>query len=205
MSTSTNLLEHLQSNKYQKYLISCIINSHDMTVIVDLHENAVIVPFLHDIKSDDICRVEMMLSICAVDYPAREKRFEIIYNMLSLTSNVRMLIKLHANDNEIISSVSNIFSIATWYEREIWDMYGIIFSGNNDMRRILTDYGFVGHPMRKDFPLTGYVEVQYDKLQSGVISQNVNLQQDFRSFDFASPWNCDKNNVLYGDEKATTT
>jgi NADH-quinone oxidoreductase subunit C len=200
-----DLLEYLEHSKYPHYFKECSINSVDSTVVVILKEYSSITTFLESLKNDKKCGIEMMLSICAVDYPSREKRFELIYNMLSLTKNSRMLIKSHVQDNEIVPSVSHIFSVAEWYEREVWDMYGIIFSGNKDMRRVLTDYGFVGHPMRKDFPLTGYVEMHYDNNQAKVISTNVNLPQDFRTFDFSSPWEGKTCNVLYGDEKATNS
>ena len=141
----------------------------------------------------------MLLDITAVDYPQRAKRFEIIYNLLSLKNHLRIRIKIFVNDNEIIPSISKLFKSANWYEREVWDMYGISFKGNNDLRRILTDYGFEGHPLRKDFPLTGFVELRYDENKKKVSYSKVKLTQDYRNFDFLSPW---EGSTLPGDEKA---
>ena len=118
---------------------------------------------LEDLKTLNNLNFNMLLDITAVDYPQRAKRFEIIYNLLSLKNHLRIRIKIFVNDNEIIPSISKLFKSANWYEREVWDMYGISFKGNNDLRRILTDYGFEGHPLRKDFPLTGFVELRYDE------------------------------------------
>jgi NADH-quinone oxidoreductase subunit C len=137
-----------------------------------------------------------LICISAVDYPGRKERFEIIYHLLSLELNMRITIKTTIEEKGIIQSIGSIYKNSTWYEREAWDMYGILFEGNEDMRRILTDYGFVGHPMRKDFPLTGYVEVDYNHLRGEVEYSTIKLQQDFRDFDSISYWN-----ILHGDEK----
>lgn len=139
----------------------------------------------------------MLVYICAIDHPSKDKRFEIVYHLLSLTWNVRITLKVRLDQDSIMQSISDIYVNSAWYEREVWDMYGILFQGNLDMRRILTDYGFVGHPMRKDFPLTGYVEVDYNNLKGRVEYSNLKLQQDFRNFDAISYWN-----ALHGDEKA---
>jgi len=158
-----------------------------------------IVDLLEDLKQKDGLNFEMLLDITAVDYPQRTKRFELVYNLLSIKNNLRIRIKNFLNDNEIVPSISKLYKSASWYEREVWDMYGISFSGNNDLRRILTDYGFEGHPLRKDFPLTGFVELRYDETKKKVVYSKVKLTQDYRNFDFLSPW---EGGVLPGDEKA---
>ena len=154
---------------------------------------------LNYLKKMDKLNFEMLLDITAVDYPNRSKRFELVYNLLSLKNNLRLRVKVFLNDNEIVPSITSIFKSACWYEREVWDMYGISFNGNNDLRRILTDYGFQGFPLRKDFPLTGFVELRYDELKKKVNYSKVKLTQDYRNFDFLSPW---EGGILPGDEKA---
>ena len=161
---------------------------------------ASIVPLLGFLRDDERCRFQLLCDICGVDYPEREARFEVVYNLLSLRHNCRIRVKLAADEATAVPSVSAIYSAAGWYEREAWDLYGIVFADHPDLRRLLTDYGFEGHPMRKDFPLTGYVEVRYDEEQKRVIYERVKLTQDFRRFDFLSPWE----GMLHlpGDEKA---
>ena len=154
---------------------------------------------LSELKKKDELKFEMLLDITAVDYPQRSKRFELIYNLLSLKNRLRIRVKIFLNDNEIVPSISKLYKSACWYEREVWDMYGVSFSHNNDLRRILTDYGFEGHPLRKDFPLTGFVELRYDETKKKVIYSKVKLTQDYRNFDFLSPW---EGGSLPGDEKA---
>ena len=141
----------------------------------------------------------MLLDITAVDYPKRAKRFEVVYILISLKNHLRIRVKVFINDSEIIPSISKLYKCARWYEREVWDMYGISFKGNNDLRRLLTDYGFEGHPLRKDFPLTGFVELRYDETKKKVTYSKVKLTQDYRNFDFLSPW---EGGILPGDEKA---
>ena len=158
-----------------------------------------IVDLLEDLKQKDGLNFEMLLDITAVDYPQRTKRFELVYNLLSIKNNLRIRIKIFLNDNQIVPSISKLYKSASWYEREVWDMYGISFSGNNDLRRILTDYGFEGQPLRKDFPLTVFVELRYDETKKKVVYSKVKLTQDYRNFDFLSPW---EGGVLPGDEKA---
>ena len=158
------------------------------------------------LKTDKQLRFTILTDLFAADFPNREKRFEIVYNLLSLENNKRIIIKTHLDDGEEIHTASSIFSAATWYEREVFDMFGLTFTGSPDMRRILTDYGFVGHPLRKDFPVTGHVQVKYDETLQKVVYESVSLDQDFREFDFMSPWqgpNYVLPNVLPGDEKAT--
>ena len=144
---------------------------------------------------------KVLVDICGVDYPDREKRFDVVYNLLSLRHNRRIRVKVECGERELVPSVVGIWSAAGWYERETWDLYGILFADNPDLRRLLTDYGFDGHPMRKDFPLTGFVEVRYDEEQKRVVYEPVKLTQAFRSFDFMSPWE-GAQYVLPGDEKA---
>ena len=154
---------------------------------------------LDKLKKMDDLNFEMLLDITAVDYPQRSKRFELVYNLLSLKNHLRLRVKIFLNDNEIVPSISKLYKSAGWYEREVWDMYGVSFSGNNDLRRILTDYGFEGYPLRKDFPLTGFVELRYDEAKKKVVYSKVKLTQDYRNFDFLSPW---EGGTLPGDEKA---
>jgi len=152
------------------------------------------------LRDNPRCRFNMLVDICGVDYPEREQRFEVVYNLLSLPHNLRIRVKLATDEATPVPSVASIYRSAGWFEREAWDLYGIFFSDHDDLRRLLTDYGFEGHPMRKDFPLTGYVEVRYDEEQKRVVYETVKLTQEFRSFDFLSPWE----GMLHlpGDEKA---
>jgi len=148
-------------------------------------------------------KFEMLIDVCGVDYPDREKRFDVVYNLLSLKHNYRIRVKVPVSEDESVPSVVDLYPSAAWFEREAYDLYGIFFDGNPDLRRILTDYGFEGHPFRKDFPLTGYVEVRYDEEQKRVIYEPVKLTQEFRSFDFESPWEgMLQPRRLPGDEKA---
>lgn len=141
--------------------------------------------FLHD---DANCLFKLLIDISGVDYPERAERFEVVYQLLSLKHNQRMRVKVAADADTPIPTVTDVYAAAGWYEREVWDMYGVYFSGHSDLRRILTDYGFDGHPQRKDFPLTGYVEMRYDEEQKRVVYEPVKLTQNYRSFDFLSPW-----------------
>lgn len=156
---------------------------------------------LEFLRDDPQCAFTVLCDICGVDYPERPLRFEVVYNLLSMRLNQRIRIKVDTNEEEPVPSAVGLFSCAGWWEREAWDLFGIYFADNPDLRRILTDYGFEGHPLRKDFPLTGYVELRYDEDQKAVVYEPVRLQQDFRTFDFLSPWEgMDK--ILPGDEKA---
>ena len=140
------------------------------------------------LRNDKECQFEQLIDICGVDYPERERRFDVVYHLLSPRKNQRIRVKCEADEENPVPSVVELFPTANWYEREAYDMYGILFSGHPDLRRILTDYGFQGFPLRKDFPLTGYVEVRYDDDQKRVVYEPVKLTQEFRSFDFESPW-----------------
>ena len=144
---------------------------------------------------------QQLMEIAGVDYPQREERFEVVYMLLSLTRNPRVMVKCRAAEDTPVPTATRLWPNAGWLEREVFDMYGVVFDGNTDLRRILTDYGFEGHPLRKDFPLTGYVEVRYDDEQKRVVYEPVKLTQEFRSFDFLSPWE-GVQRVLPGDEKA---
>lgn len=157
------------------------------------------------LRDDANCLFKQCIDICGVDYPEREKRFEVVYNLLSLKHNLRIRLKVLTDEDRAVPSVTSIWPVANWFERETWDMYGVFFADHPDLRRILTDYGFDGHPLRKDFPLTGYVEVRYDDEQRRVVYEPVKLTQDFRSFDFLSPWEgmTRAAPVLPGDEKAS--
>ena len=147
-----------------------------------------IVRVLTFLRDEVNCQFKMLVDLCGVDYPERENRFDVVYNLLSLSHNRRVRVKVETDEDTPVPSIVGVFSVANWFERETWDMYGIRFSGHPDLRRILTDYGFEGHPLRKDFPLTGHVEVRYDDDQKRVIYEPVNLSQEFRRFDFQSPW-----------------
>ena len=154
------------------------------------------------LRDDVAFKFNQLIDITAVDYPDREERFEVVYNTLSMSQNARLRVKVTTDEDTPVPSVCGIYPCAGWFEREVWDMYGVFFSDNPDLRRILTDYGFEGHPLRKDFPLTGYVEVRYDEEQKRVVYEPVQLTQDFRTFDFLSPWE-GMTPKLPGDEKAT--
>lgn len=158
--------------------------------------------FITFLLNDANCDFRQLVSICGVDYPDRDERFEVVYNLLSLKHNFRVRVKVATDETTPIDSVTGVYSAAGWYEREVWDMYGIYFSDHPDLRRILTDYGFEGHPLRKDFPLTGFVELRYDETQKRVVYEPVKLAQDYRNFDFVSPWEGMTDVQLPGDEKA---
>jgi NADH-quinone oxidoreductase subunit C len=163
---------------------------------------AAIVRVLTFLRDDARCQFKLLMDVCGADYPQRERRFDVVYNLLSLKHNQRVRVKALTDEATPVPSVVSVFSSANWFERETWDLFGIFFSDHPDLRRILTDYGFQGHPLRKDFPLTGYVEVRYDQEQKRVVYEPVTLTQDFRSFDFLSPWE-GMTPLLPGDEKAT--
>lgn len=175
----------------------------ELMVYVPAARLARVLGFLRD---DQKCLFKMLVDVCGVDYPERAARFDVVYNLLSLKHNTRCRVKVAIEEDAAVPSAVEIYPAAGWFEREAYDLYGIFFDGNPDLRRILTDYGFEGHPFRKDFPLTGYVEVRYDETQKRVIYEPVKLVQEFRSFDFLSPWEgmLQPRPVLPGDEKATT-
>ncbi|HJD62499.1 MAG TPA: NADH-quinone oxidoreductase subunit C [Rickettsia endosymbiont of Degeeriella rufa] len=160
-----------------------------------------LIPFLKVLKESEELRFTVLTDLFGADFPERTKRFEVVYNLLSLKLNKRLIIKTYASEKESVPSIINIFNAACWYEREVYDMFGINFDGNDDKRRILTDYEFEGHPLRKDFPLIGYTQVKYDEQAKKVTYEPVNLDIEYREFDFSSPWHS-PTYVLPGDEKA---
>lgn len=153
------------------------------------------------LRTDGTCRFSTLVDITAVDYPEREARFDVVYHFLSMYQNQRIRVLCGVREDEMIPSIESVHPSADWFEREVFDMFGIIFSGHPDLRRILTDYGFRGHPMRKDFPTTGYTEVRYDEAQKRVVYEPVKLVQEYRQFDFMSPWE-GADYILPGDQKA---
>ncbi|WP_343116916.1 NADH-quinone oxidoreductase subunit C [Ostreiculturibacter nitratireducens] len=156
--------------------------------------------FIEFLKADRACRFSTLVDITAVDYPEREARFDVVYHLLSMYQNHRIRVKVAAREDEMVASVTGVHPSANWFEREVFDMFGIVFTGHPDLRRILTDYGFRGHPLRKDFPTTGYTEVRYDEAQKRVVYEPVKLVQEYRQFDFLSPWE-GAEYILPGDEK----
>ena len=184
-------------------VISTSIVGGELTIAVQRPSIVKVLKFLRD---DTNCQFTQLVDVCGVDFPEREERFEVVYHLLSMNQNLRVRVKVSASEDTPVPSAAEVFSCADWFEREVWDMYGVFFSDHPDLRRILTDYGFDGHPQRKDFPLTGYVVVRYDETQKRVIYEPVKLTQDFRSFDFMSPWEGAEHahqQMLPGDEKAT--
>ncbi|MDP7624746.1 MAG: NADH-quinone oxidoreductase subunit C [Rhodospirillales bacterium] len=153
------------------------------------------------LRDDMNCQFKQLMELCGIDYPEREERFDVVYCLLSLTQNLRVRVIVSTDETTPVPSLTGVYSSAGWWEREAWDLFGIYFSDHPDLRRILTDYGFEGHPLRKDFPLTGHVEIRYDDKLKRVVYEPVKLAQDFRSFDFLSPWE-GAQQMLPGDEKA---
>jgi NADH-quinone oxidoreductase subunit C len=189
--------EHVAAALSQDVTGSEIIHGE---LILGVRREAVVraLTFLRD---DGKCLFDMLVDVCGVDYPDRAERFDVVYNLLSLRLNQRIRVKVTTDEEQAVPSVVSVYSAAGWFERETWDLFGIYFADHPDLRRLLTDYGFEGHPMRKDFPLTGYIQVRYDEDQKRVVNEPVRLTQEFRSFDFLSPWE-GMNHVLPGDEKA---
>jgi len=187
--------EHIGSS--HPNLMAATITFGELTLEAKPEDIIGLLTFLRD---DPDLQFVSFVDLCGVDYPEREKRFDVVYHLLSPRKNVRIRIKVATDVETSVPSISDVFPGATWFEREAYDLYGILFSGNPDFRRILTDYGFRGHPLRKDFPLTGFVEVRYDNQQRRVVYEPVKLPQEFRSFDFLSPWEGTEY-ALPGDEK----
>ena len=169
----------------------------ELTVTVPL---AGMLAFVQHLREDATCRFSTLVDITAVDYPERPARYDVVYHFLSMYKNHRVRVKAAVGSTDMVPSLTSIHPTANWFEREVFDMFGILFSGHPDLRRILTDYGFRGHPLRKDFPTTGYTEVRYDEAEKRVIYEPVNLVQDSRQFDFMSPWE-GAQYMLPGDEK----
>ena len=181
-----------------KSLKAAKIVAGELTVTV---EREGIVKALEFLCEDSQCRFETLVDLCGADYPTDPERFEVVYHMLSMRLNQRIRVKVRTDEMTAVPSVNGVFPVANWYEREAFDMYGIMFSGHPDLRRILTDYGFEGYPLRKDFPLSGRVQVRYDEAQRRVVNEPVKLIQEYRNFDFLSPWE-GMQAVIPGDEKA---
>ncbi len=192
-----DLGENIAAALHQEVLASEIV--HDELIITSRPD--AVVKVLTYLRDDVNCQFKQLMDVCGADYPEREPRFEVVYNLLSLNHNNRVRVKVQTDDSTPVPSVSGVFSSAGWWEREAWDLFGIYFADHADLRRIMTDYGFEGHPLRKEFPTTGYVEVRYDDELKRVVYEPVKLVQEYRTFDFLSPWE-GVQALLPGDEKA---
>jgi NADH-quinone oxidoreductase subunit C len=195
--TLKSLADHLAAG-LGAAIIDTKIAFGELTIEVAPNEIVRVIRFLRD---DAACRFVCFTDICGADYPEREKRFDVVYHFLSPYKNQRIRVKVATDEMTPVPSIVEVFPAANWFERETFDLYGVLFSGHPDLRRILTDYGFEGHPLRKDFPLTGHVELRYDDEQKRVVYEPVKLVQEFRNFDYLSPWE-GTDYVLPGDEKA---
>jgi NADH-quinone oxidoreductase subunit C len=196
-STALEDLKEAITLRQEDALLGAATRNGELTVTVA--PNA-IPDFVNFLRTDSTCRFTTLIDITAVDWPERERRFDVVYHFLSMHLNQRIRVKAEVREDELVPSITGEFPSADWYEREVFDMYGILFSGHPDLRRILTDYGFRGHPLRKDFPTTGYVELRYDEAQKRVVYEPVRLTQEYRLFDFMSPWE-GAEYILPGDEK----
>ena len=207
MQTQSTLLDDLQELQDHiaatlgDNIVSSQIAFAELTIVVPCSQ---IIATLKFLKEDPMCRFTQLIELAGVDYPERRKRFDVAYHLLSMENNTRIRVKIPVAEGDTAPSVIPVFPNADWYEREAFDMYGIVFEGHPDMRRLLTDYGFEGHPLRKDFPLTGYTEVRWDDEQQRVVYEPVKLTQEYRNFDYLSPWE-GGDYVLPGDEKAEET
>jgi len=197
MSDALNELGTHIELKRSDCVLSWEVANGELTLDVALSN---IVGFVEFLKSDQTCRFSTLIDITAVDYPERPKRFMMVNHFLSMYQNHRIRLRVGVREEDMVPSIVSVHPSANWFEREVFDMYGILFSGHPDLRRILTDYGFRGHPLRKDFPTTGYTEVRYDEAQKRVVYEPVNLVQEYRQFDFMSPWE-GAEYILPGDEK----
>ncbi len=188
---------YIQKNLSNNLNVGCKVVNNSLVLFVAGED---LVRVLHFLRDNANCQFKQLVDVCGVDYPEREKRFEVVYQLLSLKYNKRVRVKVRASEDSLVPSVVKVFSSANWLEREVFDMYGVHFDGHPDLRRILTDYGFDGYPLRKDFPLTGYTEVRYDDDKKSIVYEPVKLDQEYRHFDFSSPWE-GGDYVLPGDEK----
>lgn len=195
--TLFELAAHI-SDALSEHVREHVIAHDELTLHIHRDRVVKVLTFLRD---DPHCRFTTLIDICAVDWPSRSDRFDVVYHLLSMHQNTRIRVMLTAAEDTSVESVVEVYPAANWFEREAFDMYGVIFNGHPDLRRILTDYGFEGFPLRKDFPLTGFVETRYDEAQKRVVYEPVKLVQEYRDFDFLSPWEGAKL-VLPGDEKA---
>ena len=199
MSDLANLAEHIKAGLGDA-LAGHYFSFGELTLEANPGHIETVVKFLRD---DEACAFTQLIDLCGADYPQRPLRFDVVYHFLSMTKNLRIRVKVQAGEETQVPSISRLFAAADWYEREAFDMYGILFSGHPDLRRLLTDYGFEGYPLRKDFPLSGHVEVRYDDDAKRVVQEPVSLVQEFRDFDFESPWEGARaSGLLPGDEKA---
>jgi NADH-quinone oxidoreductase subunit C len=198
MDDALNELGAYLADRLGPALLASQVVLGELTIEVDREE---IVPTLTCMRDDPQCRFGCLIDICGVDYPEREQRFDVIYHLLSPWQNHRIRVRVKTDEATPVPSAVSVFAGANWFEREAYDLYGILFSGHPDLRRLLTDYGFEGHPLRKDFPLTGFVELRYDDELKRVVYEPVKLMQEFRSFDFLSPWE-GMDTAIPGDEKA---
>lgn len=185
MSTTVIDLERTVNSDLTTTIKKSEINFDQLFIDIDIENIISTILFL---KTNEKCRFKQLIDITAVDYPEKEKRFKIVYLLLSHEKNLRIVINTHINEKDLVPSITKIFPSANWMEREVFDMYGVSFKDHPDLRRILTDYGFEGYPLRKDFPLTGHTEVRYSEAKKKVISEEVKLDQEYRDFDFESPW-----------------
>ncbi len=192
------LKQHLDE-KLASEMLSCTIAVGELNLEIPADQVVRVLKFLRD---DSSCRFTCLIDICGVDYPAREKRFDVVYHLLSPHQNHRIRVIAATDEITPVPSLVSVYPAANWFEREAYDMYGILFSNHPDLRRLLTDYGFDGHPLRKDFPVTGFVEVRYDDEQKRVVYEPVRLNQEMRKFDFLSPWE-GPDYQIPGDEKAS--
>ena len=199
MKELKQLVSHIKKSPIAASIQKIDFEKDELYAVVKPSDIAKVCLFLRD---DSECMFKVLVDLCGVDYPNKDQRFEVVYSLLSLAHNTRIRLKVRVAEDQMVPSVHDAYATSLWFEREAWDLYGIPFTGNPDLRRILTDYGFQGHPLRKDFPLTGYVELRYDETQKRVVYEPVELQQDFRRFDFLSPWEGMTDVMLPGDEKA---
>lgn len=190
------LADHIQSKRPQA-VVATAIAFGELTVDVQL---AQLLPLIDFLKTDGACKFSTLVDITGVDHPERPARFDVVYHFLSMYTNQRIRLKVAVREDDMVPSIIPVHTSANWFEREVFDMFGVLFSGHPDLRRLLTDYGFRGYPLRKDFPTTGYTEVRYDEALKRVVYEPVNLVQEYRQFDFLSPWE-GAQYVLPGDEK----
>jgi NADH-quinone oxidoreductase subunit C len=198
MDEALNMLAAYLAERLGPKLLGSQLALGELTIEVGREEIPEVIAFL---RNDPLCRFGCLIDICGVDYPEREKRFDVVYHLLSPWLNHRIRVRIKTNAATPVPSIVGLFPAANWFEREAYDLYGILFAGHPDLRRLLTDYGFQGHPLRKDFPLTGFVELRYDDELKRVVYEPVKLMQEYRSFDFLSPWE-GMDTAIPGDEKA---
>jgi NADH-quinone oxidoreductase subunit C len=198
MDEALNKLSGYLSDRLGAKLLGAKVALGELTIEIARDD---LIEVMTILKEDPLCRFGCLIDICGVDYPDREQRFDVVYHLLSPWLNQRIRVRLKTDESHPVPSLTGLFPGANWYEREAYDLYGILFAGHPDLRRILTDYGFQGHPLRKDFPLTGFVELRYDDELKRVVYEPVKLMQEYRSFDFLSPWEA-MESAIPGDEKA---